>query len=59
MGTTHGVAMGSPLDHGLANAFVRYHEQVWLNPFALNTLISQLVPPTIKNNRTFHSFNLS
>ena len=51
--------MGSPLDHGLANAFVRYHEQVWLNPFALNTLISQLVPPTIKNNRTFHSFNLS
>ena len=26
-----GVAMGSPLDPSLANAFLAYYEQIWLN----------------------------
>ena len=28
---TDGVAMGSPLDPNLANAFLCFHEQIWLN----------------------------
>ena len=28
---TDGVAMGSPLGPSLANAFLCFHEQIWLN----------------------------
>ena len=28
---TNGVAMGSPLGPGLANTFLCFHEQIWLN----------------------------
>ena len=40
---TDGVAMGSPISPSLANAFLCFHEQIWLNDFLkiLNLCITE------------------